>query len=181
MPAPHDRQQLADLAAGGPVDQADPSAGPADACELTGDDLVARRELHAERRQHDVEVVVVEREILGVALDPVDDHVALGGAPAGGLEQLRRQIDADDLRAGGGRPDRDVPGAGRDVEHLLPRHQPDLVQQTHRARRDRARARTPWPKTYADGTEAVRGVSLRLAAGEPTGCSGPTGPASPRR
>ena len=53
---------------------------PAHARELARDDLVARRELDAERGQHAVEARVLERQVLGVALDPVDDHVARCGA-----------------------------------------------------------------------------------------------------
>jgi hypothetical protein len=68
-----------------------------------------------------VEALVVEREMLGVALDPVDDQTVLVGPLAGGVEQLGSQVEADDLRAGGSCAYCDVPGTGRDVEHLLAR------------------------------------------------------------
>lgn len=98
-----------------------PPARPADARELLRHELVARRELHAERGQHAVEALVLERQVLGVAFDPVDGDSLLLGPPAGGREQLRGEVDADDLSPGGGGPERDVAGAGGDVEHLLPR------------------------------------------------------------
>ena len=61
---------------------------------------MARRELDAEHRQHAVEGLVLERKLLGVALDPIDRDGVLVGAPAGCLEQLGREIEADDPRAG---------------------------------------------------------------------------------
>jgi hypothetical protein len=119
--AAHDLEQLADLTARGPVDEADQPAGPADARELLRDDLLARRELDAERGEHAVDALVIEREVLGVALDPVDGHPVFRGPPARGPEQLRGEVEADDLRARGGGPDRDVPRSGRDVDHLQAR------------------------------------------------------------
>ena len=53
--AAHDLEQLADQALGGPVDEADAPARTGDAGQLVRDDLVARRELHAEGRQDAVE------------------------------------------------------------------------------------------------------------------------------
>jgi len=49
-------------AAVGRLVPADPPTGPADARELLRDDLVARRELDAERREHAVEALVLERD-----------------------------------------------------------------------------------------------------------------------
>jgi hypothetical protein len=81
---------------------------------------MAGRELDAERRQDAVEALVVERQVLGVALDPVDDDVMPGGAVARRVEQLGREVEPDDLRSGCGGADGDVAGAGRDVEDGRP-------------------------------------------------------------
>jgi hypothetical protein len=55
---------------GSPVEDADQPSWPADARELARGYLVPRRELDAERRQHAVEAIVLEAQVLGVALDP---------------------------------------------------------------------------------------------------------------
>ena len=95
----------------GPVEETDPPTGPADARELLRDDLVARRELDAERRENAVEGLVLERKVLGVPLDPVDGHAAFSGPPARRLEQLGGEVETDDLGARRGGPDRDAPVA----------------------------------------------------------------------
>ena len=93
-----------------------------------------RRELDAEHRQHPIERAVLERQRLGIALDPVDGHLALLGAAAGGVEQLGREVEADDLRAGGRGRDRDVAGAGGNVQHVKARAQVHVDQQVARRR-----------------------------------------------
>jgi len=57
------------------------------------------REHRADRRHHDVERLVVERQVLGVGLGPVElNPVGLRAAPAR-LQQLGRQVAGDDVRA----------------------------------------------------------------------------------
>ena len=112
--------------------------GRHDARQLRGDDLVARRELDAEHRQHAVEALVVEGQVLGVALDPVDRDAVPRRRGGGGLEQLGREVEADDLRSGGGGRHGDVAGAGRDVEHVV-------------ARRERSR----WASRSRGGTSSI--------------------------
>ena len=53
----------------------------------------------AERGEDAIEAVVLERQRLGVALDPLDLDARLGGAPARGLEELGGDVEADDLGA----------------------------------------------------------------------------------
>lgn len=77
---------------GRPVDESDPAARPGDPHELLRDDLVARCGLDAECGKHAVKAPVLERELFGVALDPVDRDALLGGPAASGLEQLGRQV-----------------------------------------------------------------------------------------
>ena len=62
-------------------------------------DLVAGSELDAERREHHVEAAVLERQVLGVALDPVDLDAGGGGALASAVEQLGREVEAGHARA----------------------------------------------------------------------------------
>jgi hypothetical protein len=52
---------------------------------------MARREHAAEGRQHDVEARGRERQVLGVAVDPVDLHAGLRRKPARRVEQLGRE------------------------------------------------------------------------------------------
>ncbi len=74
------------------------------------------REHHADRRHHDLERRVVERERLGVGLDPVQIHAGRVGAAPTGLEQIRYEVAGDDVGAALGSGDRRVAGAGGDVE-----------------------------------------------------------------
>ena len=130
--AAHDPEELADEAVGRPVDQPDPPVRAADAGQLARGDLVPRRELHAEHRQHDVERRVGERQRLGVTLHPLDVDTGEPGAPPRRVEQLGREIDANDVGTRASRTDRHVAGAGRDVEDLLPGRHRDTAQQVRR-------------------------------------------------
>jgi hypothetical protein len=77
---------------------------------------VVGREHRADRGDDDVERRVLERQVLGVSLDPCDrDADGLRPAPAR-VEQLRRQVARRDVRAGLRRRDRRVRGAGGDIE-----------------------------------------------------------------
>ncbi len=82
---------------------------------------MTRREHHPERREDDVEALVGERQRLGVPLDPVDRRPGFGGQPATRLEQLGGEVESDDTGTGAGGPQRRVPGAARDIEHVLAR------------------------------------------------------------
>jgi len=53
---------------------------------------VIRREHGAERRDHAVEAFVGERQVLSVALDPLDVDTGLGRATPGVLEELGRDV-----------------------------------------------------------------------------------------
>ena len=65
--------------------------------------------------EHAVEARVGERQRLGVALDPGDAAVAR--ARAGDVEQVGHEVEAGDVGAELGGAQRDVAGAGGDVEH----------------------------------------------------------------
>jgi len=102
---------------------------------------VARRELDAERGKDAIERAVLERQFLGVALEPLDLYAELDCAPARRREQLRCQVEGGRVRAGHRSAKRDVSRAGRDVEHLLSRFDSDPVEQMRRRHgvRDRLR------------------------------------------
>ena len=68
----HHAEQRAEHALRGPAEQPDRAAGAGDAHELVGGRLVVGREHHADRRHHDVERAVREREVLGVRLGPLE-------------------------------------------------------------------------------------------------------------
>ncbi len=93
--------------------------GPADPEQLIGDRLMVGREHGAERRRDDVELAVRERQRLGVGDDPLDVDTPLASLVLAGRETFRRQVGGDDVRARLSRADRDVAGAGGDVEHVL--------------------------------------------------------------
>jgi len=114
----HHAEQLADESGRRPVDEADPATGAHDADEFVGAPAVVGREHHADARRGDVEIVVVEREVLGIRGAPGDAEVSV--ACLARLEQLRGQVAGDDVGAGACRGNRDVPRPGGDVEDLLP-------------------------------------------------------------
>ena len=84
----HRREQRAEHALGRPAQQPDRAAGAADAHELVRGGLVMGREHHADRGHDDVERLVLERQVLGVGLDPVELEALGLGAAAARLEQL---------------------------------------------------------------------------------------------
>ena len=112
-----DLEQPADQALGRPVDEPDRAAGATHAHQLVGHDLVVRGELHAEHGEHAFERGVAERERLDVALEPV--HVDLARAPAGDVKERRHEVETGHV--GGDRcgSQRDVSGAGGDIEDGL--------------------------------------------------------------
>jgi len=82
--------------------------------------LVSGREHRADDRHDDVERLGVERQTLGVGLNPLE--LQPGGvrtAPAG-AEQLGRQVAGGHSRAGARGSQRRVARAGGDVEHPHP-------------------------------------------------------------
>ena len=64
-------------------------------------------------------LVVLEGQVLGVGLRPLQLDARGRGAGAPGLEQLRGQVAGDDRGAGFGGRDRGVAGPGGDVEDAL--------------------------------------------------------------
>jgi len=88
--------------------------------ELVGGGLVERREHHPDARQHGVEPPGVERQVLGVGLDPVELGAALRGELRPDLQQAGREVAGGHPRAGERGRDGGVAGARRDVEDLLP-------------------------------------------------------------
>jgi hypothetical protein len=102
-----------------PGGQAEPAARPTDARELARDGLIVGREDGAEARRDDVEGRVLVGQVLRVALVPADREPVRVGARL--LEQLRRDVDADDLRVRPRGADRDRAGPGGDVEPALAR------------------------------------------------------------
>ena len=66
----HRREQLPDESARRPVDERDASARAGDPNQLVGHRLVKRREHDADARQHDIELVIGEGQVLRVGFLP---------------------------------------------------------------------------------------------------------------
>jgi hypothetical protein len=125
-------EELGGQALGGEVDHADRAARPAHAHQLVGDRPMVGREDRADRGGHHVELAVGERQRLGVGVHPLELHASCVRLAAARLEVLRREVRRDDLCPRLGGADRDVPGAGGDVEHPLAGGDPARLHQ-HRA------------------------------------------------
>ena len=95
------------------------------------------REDEAEVREHDVEARVVVRQVLDVAEVELHGDAFLLGSPARLLEHRLGDVDRRHRRARARRADRDLAGAGRDVENALVRARREQAR-----RADPARART---------------------------------------
>ena len=69
-----------------------------------GHNLGPRRKHGAEHGHHHVEAGSVVGQLLGIALDEFDFQIFIGGAFAGLLQKIGREVEADDVRpvAGGG-------------------------------------------------------------------------------
>jgi hypothetical protein len=90
---------------------------------------LVRREHHAERREHDVERTVGERQVLGVGdARRHGEPVGLGAAQSLG-EQLGHVVGRDDVGAAAGGGQRCVAVAGGDVEHAVGRAEVDGLAQ----------------------------------------------------
>ena len=96
---------------------AEPPARPQHPRQLGRGHRVARGEHAAEGGEHDVEAVVLERQRLDVALDPVDRDAGGGRARPRGGEVLGRQVDPGHTAARPRGGDRDVAGPAGDVQH----------------------------------------------------------------
>jgi dTDP-4-dehydrorhamnose reductase len=94
----------------------DPSAGAGDPGELGERSLRVWHVAQPERDRDRVERRVVERERERIPVDPRDPGMALAGPFP---EHVERQVEGGDLcGALADELDRDVPGAGRDVQHV---------------------------------------------------------------
>ena len=169
----HGGEQLPDEPGRGPRDQRDPAARPADSDQLVGGLLVVRCEHHADARGDGVEAVVLEGQVLGVAHVPLEVHSGRLGVGAALVEQLRREVARDHVRAGSGSRDRDVAGTRGDVEHVVARPQVCGLDE-HRAQvRDDLRGdgvvvaeRPHRPMARLQGGVGVGGVGVVLRGGQ---------------
>ena len=93
------------------------------------DTLGPRREHRAEDRRGAVEAVVLERQLLGVGLDPLESTPSAAARSLPALHQLRREVGGHDARALRGGEQREVARARADVEHLLPGRDRARVEQ----------------------------------------------------
>ena len=73
----------------------------------------------AERRRHDIELVIAERQCLRVCFHPLERDSEGLGLLAAGLEVLGCDVRRNDLGTCLSRTDRDVTAAGRYVEDAL--------------------------------------------------------------
>ena len=154
-----------------PSGHRDATADATDADELAGSTLVIRGEHGAERRNDAVEALVCERQILRVAFDPLDVDPRLGRTTPGVLEELRREIQADDLRAATRSRNCDVASCARaDVQQVETRTKVDALEdnRTHRLNQPRVgvpvtgRPRRPYQlrrgRSGAEDLPSQRGV-----------------------
>ena len=81
--------------------------------------FVVRREHRAERRQHDVEARVVERQIFGIGLTKLHAQPFGARTLAAFVEQSRHVIGRRDVREAARSGERGVAVAGSDVEHAF--------------------------------------------------------------
>src|SRR5215211_7908620 len=126
-----DAEHAPDQALRRPVHCTDRAAAAAHAHQLVCRDLVARGELDAEHRQNAIERGVRERQRLAVALDEGDLEPRVQRSRARHVEQLGREVEADDARPAPRRAQRDVAGAGGDVEHVVLARDADGREQVH--------------------------------------------------
>ena len=80
---------------------------------------MVRRKHHAQAGHHGVELVVPERERLGVPFLPVQLNAAIGCLPAAGVEHFRGEVAGDDVRVHHGGRDGRVAGTGGHVQDAL--------------------------------------------------------------
>jgi hypothetical protein len=105
---------------------------------------VIRREHGAEGRDHAVEAFVGERQVLSVALDPLDVDGRLGGASPGVLEELGREVQADDFRPAERSGDGDVASRARpDVQQVETGTDVDAIEDDCADGLDQPRAAVP--------------------------------------
>ena len=103
-----------------------------------------RREHGAERRDHAVEAFVGERHVLSVALDPLDLDAGLGRATPGVLEELGRDVQADDVRPAACSRDGDVASRARpDVHQVETGTDVDAIEDDRADGLDQPRAAVP--------------------------------------
>jgi hypothetical protein len=126
------RRQAKDVAYGArgrPVRHSDRAAGPANAQQLIGGALLIGREHRPEAGEHNIERAILEREVLSVALNPLD-------LQALGLRTLlcARQERSNEVTAGrrcapARRSQRRVPSTTRNIQHALTGPHIDLLAQ----------------------------------------------------
>jgi hypothetical protein len=92
-----------------------------------------------ERRGDAVEGAVVEPELLGVSDLVLDLETRFGRAPAGRLDERRREVDARRVRPRSGEPLGDGARPAREVEPALTRLRADALDQGVVDVRDRVR------------------------------------------
>nr|WP_303629807.1 hypothetical protein [Actinomadura madurae] len=110
--------------------------GPADAHQLVRRGLVVRGEHDAHAGQDGVELVLRERQGLGVGLPPPQRRAAACRRVPSGVQQFRRQVARDHVGARERGGDGGVPGARRDVQHPLAGADPGGLDQNAAQVRD---------------------------------------------
>lgn len=99
---PDGAEEIADRTLGCPGAETDSAAGAQDPGDLVGDDLVAGREHAAERGEDHVEPLVGQRQVFGVALDPLDPAAAARCRPDTSISGVRsRPVTRAPARAAG--------------------------------------------------------------------------------
>ena len=90
---------------------------PADANQLCGGAVLIGSEHHAERRDDDVEALILKRQSFSVGDAELDLQPVGIGTFAGALEQCRHVVACDHVAPAPRGGKRSVPVSGRDVEH----------------------------------------------------------------
>ena len=143
----HRPEQVAEHALRRPAQQRDRPAGPAHPYQLVRRSLVVRREHHADRRHDDVVGLVLEGQVLGVGLDPVDVETVSLGAFRARCQQIGRQVAGRHAGAALGGRDGRIARARRHVEHA-------------QAGADPGRIREPLPDGQQEGVHHQGVVAL---------------------
>ena len=112
-------EHLADETVGRPVGETYFALRLADAQQFGGGLVLVRGEHHAEGREHDVELVGLEREFLGVGLHEFDVPAVGRGAGLAALQEIGHVVGRDHVAPAPRGGERGHAIAGGDVEHAF--------------------------------------------------------------
>ncbi len=158
-----EREHAADDHLRRPCRERERAARPQHAQHLGDRDLGTRREHVAVLAEHDVELVVVERQLLGVSFVKVDRDLGDRRILARALQELGREVESRHARAEPCRRDRDDAGAAGDVEYAIAGFDARVSHELGRGRRrqqlERREVRPSFPLVLLEFIECVHWTS----------------------